>query len=156
MYFKYLCNGEEISVFDWNWKFRGLTINEDGKDYDIPILTDEDGDYFVWKDTKIYQNDFIKLNLEDLKKKMKEDKDYWLTSEDLVTMILTEGIKNIAFVDNGYTEESNGKLCKINESKYQLKSNYKITVVFNDFTNDFYTNDLASLVRKGIFDIVRI
>lgn len=151
MYYTYLCNGEKIRVFQWNFKGRGVTVDYDGNDYDVPILTDNCGKYFIWKDVKIYLDDFIKISIEELKDKMKENK-YWLTDEYLVTTILSEGVDHVGFV----LKETN-TLYKIDESRYPVKNNYKITLVAPDKSyHNFYTMDFAYMVMDGIFDIVRL
>lgn len=150
MYYNYLCNGEKIRVFNWNNKPR-VTVDYEGNEYDLPILTDDCGDYFVWKGTKIYLDDFVKISIEELNNKKKEDK-YWLIDEYLVTAILSEGVKNVGFV-----LKENNTLYKIDESKYQVKNNYKITLVGPDkLHHDFYIMDFTYMVMDGIFDMVRL
>ena len=57
----------------------------------------------------------------------------------------------MTYVDNGTKQHL--VPCVIEESRYLLCENYKITLkpVFNGFSSeDFYTLDLNSLVREGI------
>ena len=151
MYYNYLCNGEKVRVFKWNYKFRGVTVDYKGNEYDLPILTDDKDDYIIWKETKIYLDDFVKISIEELNNKKKEDK-YWLIDEYLVTAILSEGVKNVGFV-----LKENNTLYKIDESKYQVKNNYKITLVGPDkLRHDFYIMDFTYMVMDGIFDMVRL
>ena len=151
MYYNYLCNGEKVRVFKWNYKFRGVTVDYKGNEYDLPILTDDCGDYFVWKGTKIYLDDFVKISIEELNDKKKEDK-YWLLDEYLVTAILSEGVNHVGFV----LKETN-TLYKIDESRYPVKNNYKITLVAPDKSrHDFYIMDFTYMVMDGIFDMVRL
>ena len=151
MYYNYLCNGEKVRVFNWNNKARGVTVDYEGNEYDLPILTDDHGGYFVWKETKIYLDDFIKISIEELNDKKKEDK-YWLLDEYLVTTILSEGVEHVGFVS-----KQTNTLYKIDESIYPVKKNYKITLVGPDkLRHDFYIMDFTCMVMDGIFDMVRL
>lgn len=92
----------------------------------------------------------------------------WVTDQDLLSEIEAQGKENIRFIvllpklaystpfgfgiyRNDDREET---CCKIDESQYQLKDKYKITVrPENDaITNGhehFYISDFISLIREG-------
>lgn len=174
MYYKYKCGDEVIRVFVWSLDddfHKEITVedNKRKRHYERTIRKDEKGKYFTWNKNKVYLNDWIRISIKELKKKVINGER--ISADELTQAILTEGIDNVRFIVplntvsvtgfflNG--NEFKSTLCKVVETPIsKVATNYKITVmpVEADETvassRTFYTSDMASLIQDGHIRIV--
>lgn len=122
------------------------------------ILTDDSGkDYFMYKDTKVYYDTWLRMSYSDFKRKLKTNhKD--ITIDDFINLILTEGKDNLQFkvpMYNYTTSYTKSIMCKIDESKYSIQNTYKIGMHIIDESDeiidydDFYISDFVENICKG-------
>lgn len=174
MYFKYNVNGKIIRT--WYGYFKDVVDIENQKGETIaqlPIKSDDKGEYFVYDGQKVYKNEFVKVSLEDF---ITSVKNHMAFDNEFITMLMSEGIDNIklevpmntisgpvifgvCFAD---AAEFKNKLCRITERNYKIEDNHKIEVevIENDGTTvshrSFYTSDMVSFIRDGHIKVNRI
>lgn len=170
MNYRYNCGDEVIRVGVWDNDLHATVIvtdNKTKKAYIRSIHEDENGTFFTWNKNKIYLNDWIRTSMRELKERVNRKE--WITSDDLCQAILSDGVDNVRFIIPLYTVsgglgtslKTKGTVCKI-EERYnrEVKNNYKLTVVPVDpdatVANraDYYTEDMASLIREGRIKII--
>lgn len=162
MTYKYKCGKDIINVFVWSDNFHtdvAIYDSKAAKSYERTIREDKDGKFFTWNRNKIYLNDWIRMSMSELKEKIEVGE--WITSEELCQAILTDGISNARFIvplDTAYGTKDT--LCKVEERfNREVKQDYKLILVPvtpNDDTvraAEYYTKDLAGLLRAGIVEI---
>ena len=140
MYFKYNINGKIIRT--WYGYFKDVVDIENQKGETVaqlPIESDDKGEYFIYDDQKVYKNEFVKVSLEDF---MTSVKNHMAFDNEFTTMLMSEGIDNIqlevpmntisgpvvfgvCFAD---AAEFKNKLCRITERNYKIEENHKIEV----------------------------
>lgn len=174
MTFTYDCNGTIIKVWRSNNEdfTNCVTVEDNGRDYKRSIISDNKGKFFTWNKTKIYLDDFCKITLDSLKAKV--DRDEFITEDELLQAILSEGVENVRFnvpmmvVDarafglvSVKNDERINKICHIKESfNRNVMDAYKITLVPDDYDEttlsheDYYATDLVSCIRSGYIKIV--
>ena len=167
MRYKYKCDNEIIEVWMWDNEFHNKVEVKDRKTskfYERTIREDENGKFFTWNKHKIHLHDWVRVSLEELKKKIEHGE--WVTSDDLCQAILTDGIDNARFIVPLNTVCGDGNkfkdtLCKVEERcNREVKQNYKLTLVSVEPDNDVesycdcYTTDMISLIKSGHIKIV--
>ncbi len=171
MNYRYNCGDEVIRVGVWDNDLHATVIvtdNKTKKAYIRSIHEDENGTFFTWNKNKIYLNDWIRTSMRELKERVNRKE--WITSDDLCQAILSDGVDNVRFIiplntvsarGFGISLKTKDTVCKI-EERYnrEVKNNYKLTVVPVDpdatVANraDYYTEDMASLIREGRIKII--
>lgn len=174
MHFKYNINGNVIRTWYGYFKDNVEIEDENGKTIaNLPIKSDDKGEYFIYNGQKVYKADFIKVSFEDFLQAINDDRAF----DDLfVTMLLSEGIDHIqfevpmntvtgpsvfgiAFADG---DKFINKTCQIIEHEHKVEDNYKIEVkvINNDNTTishrSFYTSDMVSMIKRGHIKINKI
>lgn len=175
MRFKYNINGKIVRA--WLGYFKDEIEIEDNRgktQVKLPIKTDNGGNYFVYKNNKVYFNDFVKVSFEDF---MQAVNDGMAFDDVFVTMLLSEGIDKIqldipmntisgprlfgiAFFADG--DKFLNKRCRIIEREHQVIDNYKIEVeVLEDDGStiahrSFYVSDMVSLIRDNHIKIYKV
>jgi hypothetical protein len=172
MIYKYKCNDEILEVWVSPYKYHGHVTVYDKTGHDVKIQEDEQGEFFVWKDTNININDWIKISMKELKEMI--DKKEFVTSDMLCQAILSDGIDNARFMvplntvslcmfDIALIDCDNFKdtLCKIKEEwNREVRQDYKLVLVpvENDETvesrHEYYTSDMIQLIQEGIIKII--
>jgi hypothetical protein len=169
--YKYLCNNEILKVYMSSFD-NTVSIYTD-KEYEIPIEKDQNGKYFMWKNTKIYLDNWIKTSMLEVKQKVESGETVF--ADELCNAILSDGVENVRFsvpldftfrermYKKSHGEACNSKetICKIEESELRkITDGYKITVVPVEKTgeviekDDYYLSDFASLICSGHIKIV--
>lgn len=118
----------------------------------IDIKKDENGEFIVYSEHKIYLNDWIRITIDEFNQKI-ENKE-WLTSENLCQTILTEGIDKIRFYFN-YIVGRDGKRVEFHiEEGFNRKvhEDYKLKLVpnVNDNNSNFQVKNIDTI------DLVKI
>lgn len=173
MYYYYMCGKEKIRVFVWGDDLPHATVSVEDrkkkKSFDRTIREDENGKFFTWNKMKIYLKDWCRSSMKELQASI--DNDEFVSSDDLVRAILSDGIENVRFevpmptrcglffVTNNKTKKV---VCKIDENVYHYKvaNNYKISLVPEQEDDEvspyenYYTSDLISLIKEGYIKIV--
>lgn len=180
MYYMYNINNKIYRV--WVGRYSncvGVQLNS-GKDVNCIIQEDNDEKYFVFKNTKVFLKDFIRLSLEEFMNKVNAETNNkgYVFDYDLITMILSEGANNLIFsiplniVDirspfgiNLYDgNKTVNRDCFIDQDRYSVSDCYKLAFrrVDADYdTNDtcisrsFYVEDFLSYIKNGFVTIKR-
>ena len=165
MYFKYNIDGSVHRV--WVSPYRKTVDVYDGRIEHTCAIVDN---YFTFRGHKIDLDDFISLSVDDFNKKLNSFNEF-ITSDDLICTILTEGVKNIIFLVpmplvNMYedTNESVIKKCVIDETNYVVRDNNKIEffICDDDYRGDvvrrksFDIDDVISLMKSGIITMRKL
>lgn len=143
--------------------FVQITVPGQKDTYSVVPYEDEKGQYFVWKDQKVYFNDWIRMPLESFLKRIESDASS-VRSNHLCYAILTEGIDRIVFEAPFYTvtgdlfiDTTSRKMvkCKIKESYcHEVKDNYKLNLVPLEKDNSicdkksYYVVDLLQDIKE--------
>lgn len=122
------------------------------------ILTDESGKkYFNYKSLNTYIDNWCRLNYKTFMSLFDKDCDTYVFNDDLLRMLLTEGIDNVIFtipmeIGNVQVE----KRCVIDDRRYKVTDNYKLQLnVCNDDYDGgikstiYYVGDLMNHIRAG-------
>ena len=172
---KYNINGKVVRAWLGYFKDEIEIENDNGNtEVKLPIMTDDGGDYFVYKNNKVYVNDFVKISFEDF---MQAVRDGMAFDDVFVNMLLSEDIDKIQFDVpmntisgpriNGIVFFADGdrfldKRCRIIERQHKVIDNYKIEVeVLEDDGStiahrSFYTSDMVSLIRDNLIKIYKV
>ncbi len=143
--------------------FVQITIQGQKDTCSVVPYEDEKGQYFLWKDQKVYFNDWIRMPLESFLKRIESDASS-VRSTHLCYAILTEGIDRIVFEAPFYTvtgdlfiDTTSRKMvkCKIKESYcHEVKDNYKLNLVPLEKDNSicdkrsYYVVDLLQDIKE--------
>lgn len=171
MIYKYKCNDEILEVWVSPYKYHRHVTVYDKTGHDVEIQEVEQGKFFVWKGTKIYLNDWIRISMKELKEKI--DKKEFVTSGMLCQAILSDGIENARFsvplnivlfdifgvsIVDDTTKDT---ICRIEEEwNREVRQDYKLVVVpiEKDETvesrHEYYTTDMIQLIQEGIIKII--
>ena len=171
---KYNINGNIIRI--WLGYFKDeIEIEKDNGDTGVKLLvkTDDTGDYFIYKNNKIYVNGFIKTPFEDFMQAVSNNMAF---DDVFVNMCLSEGIDKIqldvpmntisgpTIFGIGFADGDKflNKRCRIVERQHKVIDNYKIEVeVLEDDSStiahrSFYTSDIVSLIRDNHIKIYKV
>lgn len=100
-----------------------------------------------------------------------KEKFNYFTEKDLLKIIEEKGINEAKFIvpmakleQFGFltytssTDKKDKVICTINEDRFKVEDNYKITLIAEDKDNygkkHYYTSDLASLIKEGYIKII--
>lgn len=171
---KYNINGKIVRAWLGYFKDEIEIEKDDGNtEVKLPVMTDDGGDYFVYKNNKVYVNDFVKVSFEEF---MQAVRDGMAFDDIFVNMLLSEGIDKIQFDVPMNTVSSPvffgicfadgdkfiNKRCRIIERQHKVIDNYKIEVevLENDGSTiahrSFYTSDMVSLIRDSHIKIYKV
>ena len=171
---KYNINGKIVRAWLGYFKDEIEIEKDDGNTkVKLPVMTDDGGDYFVYKNNKVYVNDFVKVSFEEF---MQAVRDGMAFDDIFVNMLLSEGIDKIQFDVPMNTVSSPvffgicfadgdkfiNKRCRIIERQHKVIDNYKIEVevLENDGSTiahrSFYTSDMVSLIRDNHIKIYKV
>lgn len=174
MHFKYNINGTIIRT--WYGYFKDSVDIEDNTDKTIaklPVVSDNNREYFIYNGQKVYKSDFVKVSFEDFMNAVKENMAF---DNMFTTMIMSEGLDNIQFevpmntitglhiFDIGFANGDKfiNKTCRIIEREHKVEDNYKIEVEVIDpdettiSHRSFYISDMISLIRSGHIKIMKV
>ena len=174
MRLKYNINGKIVRA--WLGYFKDeIEIEKDNGDTDVklPVKTDDGGDYFVYKNNKVYVNDFVKVSFEDFMQAVRNNMAF---DDVFVNMLLSEGIDKIQFdvpmnmisspaffgICFADGDKFLNKRCRIIERQHKVVDNYKIEVevLENDGSTiahrSFYTSDMVSLIKDNYIKIYKV
>ena len=156
-------NNLKVCIWNDNW-LNSVTIENKNQDECI-INEDKNGKYFIWKQEKFYLNDYHKITYDEIQNKI--NKKEWITSDEIIQMILNEGKENIKLlIPLKYLDrnEKDNKLiiCNIIERDtdlYKIIENYKIRVNYfidnYEYSREFYSCDLTGFIRNKIIKIIK-
>lgn len=150
-----------------------LKKNNGDTDVKLPVKTDDGGDYFVYKNNKVYVNDFVKVSFEDF---MQAVRNNMVFDDVFVNMLLSEGVDKIQFdvpmnmisspaffgICFADGDKFLNKRCRIIERQHKVIDNYKIEVevLENDGSTiahrSFYTSDMVSLIKDNYIKIYKV
>ena len=171
---KYNINGKIVRAYLGYFKDEIEIEKDDGNtEVKLPVMTDDGGDYFVYKNNKVYVNDFVKVSFEEF---MQAVRDGMAFDDIFVNMLLSEGIDKIQFDVPMNTVSSPvffgicfadgdkfiNKRCRIIERQHKVIDNYKIEVeVLEDDGStiahrSFYTSDMVSLIKDNYIKIYKV
>lgn len=171
---KYNINGKIVRAWLGYFKDEIEIEKDDGNtEVKLPVMTDDGGDYFVYKNNKVYVNDFVKVSFEEF---MQAVRDGMAFDDVFVTMLLSEGIDKIqfdvpmntisgpTFFGIGFADGDSflNKRCRIVERQHKVADNHKIEVevLENDGSTiahrSFYTCDMVSLIRDNHIKIYKV
>ncbi len=153
MYFKYDIDGSIHNV--WVSPYRKTVDVYDGK---IEHTCDIVDNHFTYRGHKIDLDDFISFSVDDFNEKLRSSNEF-ITSDDLISTILAEGIKNIVFIvpmipiTKYENDVAYPKRCVIDETNYALRDNNKIEFLVCD---DDYRDDVVSRRSFNIDDVISL
>ena len=176
MNYKYDCGNEEITVWHTGSSddiFVSVETMVNGyKSYKRSIHEDERGRFFTWNKHKIYLDNYKKISIDSIKKKI--DNNDYITDSELCQAIMSTGVDNVRFIIPmsevdcrviGLSiidpTKKNDVVCHIVEdfNRY-VKDNYKLRLcpdVVDENTpyyEDYYVTDLVSSLMSGYIKIV--
>ena len=171
---KYNINGKIVRA--WLGYFKDeieIEDNNGNTEVKLPVMTDDSGEYFVYKNNKVYINDFVKVSFEDFTQAVRNNMAF---DDVFVNMLLSEGIDKIQFdvpmnMKSGPAvfgicfadgDKFLNKRCRIIERQHKVIDNYKIEVeVIKDDGStithrSFYTSDMVSLIKDNYIKIYKV
>lgn len=145
MTLKYNINGKEFKVYLSPFG-EDIVEVQDNKTYKRTIREDDGGKFFTWNKSKVYLDDFKKVPMSELKKRI--DANEWITNDDLTQSILTDGVDNVRFEIP--FEKLNCRcfgLASVDSSK-RINVPCKIKESYNRTIRDNYKYDFYPLSNK--------